>query len=246
MRYNIYPSIFTYEPNKEISVYFPDLEVATSGEDETDARCSAEELLQCVLAGLQEDRKDFPPPTPVEEIEKGLKPNERVVCVTDCVEEPYVMNIIDIHKNPNGDIRTAPKDVTLEQFREANQMHRDDVMNVMDELSCMLKTQGEDHDWTKVSFEDKLYQDFMSSLKGEMSFASGVWYKVHVATESHHPLSYCHDDITLLDIIEMVVDCVCAAKTRGVLTELREVDTAILMKALQNTVSLVDKMTIVK
>ena len=36
-----YPAVFTYEPEQEIAVTFPDLDVATSGENEDDALISA-------------------------------------------------------------------------------------------------------------------------------------------------------------------------------------------------------------
>lgn len=39
-----YPAIFTYEPGQEISVTFPDLDIATSGVDADDALISAREL----------------------------------------------------------------------------------------------------------------------------------------------------------------------------------------------------------
>lgn len=38
--------------------------------------------------------------------------------------------MITIYKNPNGDTRTAPKDISFEQFQEANDMHKQDVRNV--------------------------------------------------------------------------------------------------------------------
>ena len=52
--------------------------------------------------------------------------------------------------------------------------------------------------------------------------------------------------MNLLDVIEMIVDCVCAGKTRsGEVREL-EVSLEILNKAFQNTVKLIDDMTVVK
>ena len=59
-----YPAVFSYAPDQEIAVTFPDLDVATSGTDDTDALLSARELLGCVLCGLEEDGEDIPPPTP--------------------------------------------------------------------------------------------------------------------------------------------------------------------------------------
>ena len=45
---------------------------------------------------------------------------------------------IEIHKNPNGDTRTAPKGIAYEQFQAANDSHRDDVNKVISVLSLML------------------------------------------------------------------------------------------------------------
>ena len=39
-----YPAVFTYEEEQEIAVVFPDLDVATSGENDDDALLSAREL----------------------------------------------------------------------------------------------------------------------------------------------------------------------------------------------------------
>ncbi|MFR7895195.1 MAG: type II toxin-antitoxin system HicB family antitoxin [Dysosmobacter sp.] len=60
-----YPAVFSYAPDQEIAVTFPDLDVATSGTDDTDALLSARELLGCVLCGLEEeDGEDIPRPHP--------------------------------------------------------------------------------------------------------------------------------------------------------------------------------------
>lgn len=63
-----YPAIFTYEPGEEIAVLFPDLDVATSGINDTDALLSARELLGCVLFGLEEDGEEIPAPTPLAQV----------------------------------------------------------------------------------------------------------------------------------------------------------------------------------
>lgn len=69
-----YPAIFTYEDGQEIAVTFPDLDVATSGEDEDDALTSARELLGCVLFGLEEDGEPIPSPSALRDLKLG--PNE--------------------------------------------------------------------------------------------------------------------------------------------------------------------------
>ena len=153
---------------------------------------------------------------------------------------------IIIHKNPNGDTRTAPKNITFEQLQEANTSHIADVGNVMMALSEKLKENGCKHDQTKKSEEKMFYSDFIETMAGGIDFVSGEWYQLHVNTERHHLLSRCPEDVNLLDVVEMIVDCVCAGKTRSGEVRDLEISTDILEKALKNTVKLVDDMTVVK
>lgn len=74
-----YPAIFTYEPDQEIAVTFPDLDVATSGADDDDALLSARELLGCVLFGLEEDGEDIPKPSPLKDV--AVEANEHTALV---------------------------------------------------------------------------------------------------------------------------------------------------------------------
>lgn len=151
-----------------------------------------------------------------------------------------------IHKNPNGDTRTAPKNITFKQFQEANDSHISDVRAVMDELGLILCDKGEDHDWTKKKYEKMFYNNFLATMNDGADFVSGDWYQLHVNTERHHLLSRCPEDVNLLDVIEMAVDCVCAGKTRSGKVRDLEISTDILEKALRNTVKMVYDMTAVK
>ena len=58
------------------------------------------------------------------------------------------MSII-IKKNPNGDTRTASKNISYEEFQEANDMHKRDVYEVMKYLSRLISVTGLSHDFTK-------------------------------------------------------------------------------------------------
>ena len=75
----IYPAVFTYEEGKEIAVVFPDLDVATSGENDADALASARELLGAFLYGMEEDGDPIPAPTPLNAVK--LEENERAALV---------------------------------------------------------------------------------------------------------------------------------------------------------------------
>ncbi len=74
-----FPAVFSYEEGQEISVFFPDLDVATSGVNDDDALLSARELLGCVLCGLEEDKEEIPEPTPLAEVQ--AEKNERSVLI---------------------------------------------------------------------------------------------------------------------------------------------------------------------
>lgn len=75
-----YPAVFSRAPGEaEISVVFPDLDVATSGADDQDALLSARELLGCVMYGMEEDDVSIPAPTPLAEV--TADPADRVALV---------------------------------------------------------------------------------------------------------------------------------------------------------------------
>ena len=151
--------------------------------------------------------------------------------------------MIKIKHNPNGDTRSAPKDITFEQFHEANISHISDVDTVMYALSQVLKMMGERHDWTKLEYEDLFYKNFLSTMNEGTDFVNDKWYQLHIEAERHHPFSLCHEDINLLDIIETIVDCVCAGKARTGKIRPLEFNDEILRKAVKNTVDLIDTIT---
>lgn len=75
----IYPAVFSYEQGEEISVFFPDLDVATSGVDDDDALLSARELLGITLYGMEEDGEPIPIPSHLTTVVTAA--NERTVLV---------------------------------------------------------------------------------------------------------------------------------------------------------------------
>ncbi len=74
-----YPAVFTYEPGREISVFFPDLDAATSGINDDDALLSARELLGLVLYGREVDCEPIPLPSALAEIQAAK--NERTALI---------------------------------------------------------------------------------------------------------------------------------------------------------------------
>ena len=65
---------------------------------------------------------------------------------------------------------------------------------------------------------------------------------MHVTTERHHLLSYCPDDVNIIDVLEMIVDCTLAGLTRSGTVRPVEINDEILKKAVDNTVQLIKNM----
>lgn len=148
---------------------------------------------------------------------------------------------IIIEKNPNGDTRTASKDISFEQFQVANSMHKADVYGVMRYLASLVHVAGLKHDYTKKSNEKLFYNNFLSTMNNGTDFVADEWYQMHINEERHHLLSRCPEDVNLIDVMEMIADCVCAGLARsGEVREL-EISSDILERAVKNTVDLIVK-----
>ncbi len=123
----LYPAIFTYEPNQEIAVIFPDLDCATSGETEDNALLSARELLGCVLCGLEEDGETIPQPTPLRNV--NVEPNERAVLI-----DVYMPSVRERNNN-----RSVNRTVTLPAWLNAAALEKN--INFSQVLQDALKKQ---------------------------------------------------------------------------------------------------------
>lgn len=155
------------------------------------------------------------------------------------------IQLIEITKNPNRDTRTAPKGITFEEFQEANTMHIENVKAVMWEIAKMIDRTGENHDCTKKSQERMFYRDFVNTQETGAEFKTGEWYQLHVKAERHHLFANCPDDVNLIDVLEMITDCVCAGLSRSGEVRDMEINADILNRAVQNTVELVKDMIVV-
>ena len=156
------------------------------------------------------------------------------------------MRKVSIKRNPNGDTRTAPKNVTHEEFHSANIDHISDVNHVMEEVGEAIKAMGEEHDLTKLSYEDLFYKNFLSTINDGTDFVSDEWYQKHIILERHHLCNRCPDDVNLLDVIQLIEDCVCAGKTRSGNLSVPRLSDEILQKAFDNTIKLIDDNTEVR
>ena len=76
----------------------------------------------------------------------------------------------------------------------------------------------------------------MLEHRTDKHFTDMEWYKqIHIVEERHHLLSNCPDDVNLIDVLEMVIDCVCAGMARSGKVRPLEISDDILRKAVANT-----------
>lgn len=159
-----------------------------------------------------------------------------------------MMKKIMITPNTNGDSRVATHVPTYSEFRAANRSHCEEVSNMMHSFANEIILQGQKHDWTKESepYCSMFYRDLCNTIEGKMEFLDGKWSKLHYTElERHHLHRYVPEDVNLIDVIEMLCDCVCsgAARSGGDLDSIYDVSVSedVLIKAVENTVNLLKK-----
>lgn len=159
------------------------------------------------------------------------------------------MRPIKIKPNKNGDSRVADHVPTIEEFSYANRSHKGDVENLMEVFADDIRARGRDHDWTKViePYKSMFYRDMCNTIEGRIDFFNGEWSKLHYEKlERHHLNRHCPEDVNLIDVIEMLCDCVVAGKARsGDVYDITISDT-VLQNAVKNTVELLKSHVIVE
>ena len=150
------------------------------------------------------------------------------------------MAAIIIKKNTNCDTRVAKGIPSFEDFKEANINHHNEVIEATYFLATLLYEAGRKHDTTKFTHADEFYDDFCACLKNnDLRFEHMPWYdEIHIKEERHHLNSRCPEDVNLIDVIEMICDCVCAGIARSGSYRPVEISNDILQKAVANTAQL--------
>jgi len=142
---------------------------------------------------------------------------------------------IKIKKSGTADTRTCDwSKVTKEQLLESSEQHRDDVAKGFEFLADMLVDQAYQHDHDKLSDIDGFHRDFITGFKRT------EWWDNHRKVNRHHLLQDdgVPEDVNLIDVLDMVIDCVMAGMGRSGSVYPLEIKAEVLMKAFQNTVDL--------
>lgn len=147
------------------------------------------------------------------------------------------MQEIIIKQSKNADTRSAEGVPTKDQLYMDTLSHITDVNDVGFFLAEKFKEQVLHHDHTKLDYLDEFYEDFKSGKQGA-EFKKLPWWQKHM-TERHHLNDSVPEDVNLLDVLEMVVDCTVAGLARSGEVYPITVPQEVLELAIDNTKNLI-------
>ena len=123
--------------------------------------------------------------------------------------------------------------ITMDDLLYASITHIRDVRRVANFISDTLKSRASRHDFDKLSDIDSFYRAHQSGWKDI------EWWENHKKISNHHP-DLSKEDIDLLDIIEMIIDCSVAGLARNGRIFNIAIHPEILQKAFDNTAKLIE------
>lgn len=151
--------------------------------------------------------------------------------------------MIKIKMSKTADTRSSDfANVTKSQLKASSIQHISDVKLGMEYIKGLIDTSVSTHDFDKLSDLDKFHADFITGFK------STTWWDNHRKVNRHHLLQAdgVPKDVNLVDVIEMVVDCVMAGMGRTGSVYPLKIDPNVLMKAFENTVELFKSQIVVE
>jgi hypothetical protein len=146
--------------------------------------------------------------------------------------------MIQIRKSETADTRTCDfSKVSKEQLIESSIQHIEDVKNAMRCFAEYLEVAGLSHDADKLSCLDAFHADFLTGFK------ETGWWDNHRKIARHHLLQAdgVPADVNLIDVLEMIADCVMAGMARAGSVYPFDIDPDVLMRAFHNTAELLKK-----
>ena len=158
------------------------------------------------------------------------------------------MSKIIIKNTQNADSRTANEQLTKDTLLKATETHIHDVQRIMELVGTMIIERGNKHDFTKMKYFDEFADEVLKPHTNE-EFINTNWYQTHIFEERHHLNANCPLDVNLIDVLELICDCIMAGKGRVSRTTpayLKLKDPTILERAYWNTVKMLDDIVEVK
>ena len=151
-------------------------------------------------------------------------------------------DVILVKPSPTADTRTCDwNTVSKEQLWDSSISHHKDVKAGFEFLMRMMNRQADLHDHDKLSNIDGFHEDFRTGFK------QTKWWDEHRKINRHHLLQEdgVPEDVNLVDVLDMVVDCTMAGMARSGSVYEIDIDPAVLMRAFKNTFKLLQSHTVV-
>ena len=151
--------------------------------------------------------------------------------------------MIKIKKSKTADTRSCDfSKVNQDQLYGSSIQHIEDVNLGITFFIQMLKDAAINHDEDKLTGLAHFYSDFVTGFK------ETGWWDNHRKITRHHLLQAdgIPEDINLIDVLEMIVDCVMAGMGRTGDVYPLNISPETLMKAFENTANLLKRQIIVE
>lgn len=142
--------------------------------------------------------------------------------------------MINVKKSPAADSRTAETSPTIDELRDSTISHIGDVSNGMNFIASLITERSKQHDHTKL----ENMEEFHAALNSG-KIKDTPWYDKHITEERHHLKSHVPEDVTLIDVIEHLVDCTMAGLTRSGSIYDVDLSAELLVLACNNTVEMI-------
>lgn len=151
--------------------------------------------------------------------------------------------MIEIIKSPKSDCHRVDGKIEKSNLWLSMARHMDNVADGMDFFATKILDAGMAHDYTKMTMFDEYHEAVESGKKNKSE-----WYQKHKELERHHIVEQEYNDVTLIDVLEYISDCVMAGSVRSNDPQAIniKISDAILQKAFQNTLEMLKKEVIVK
>ena len=150
--------------------------------------------------------------------------------------------MIEIRPSPTADTRTCDyAKVTKEQLIRSSEQHIRDVRCGLAYFAGLLVEAGLRHDVDKLTDIDGFHADFLTGFK------QTGWWTRHRTINRHHLLQAdgIPADVNLIDVLEMIVDCVMAGMGRSGTVHPLPIAPETLKAAFENTVELFKSQVVV-
>ena len=153
------------------------------------------------------------------------------------------MNPIVIEQSKTADTRTCDyANTSKATLFQSSEQHIRDVRAALAFFRDEIDAASARHDYDKLSDIDGFHADFVTGFK------QTGWWERHRKLNRHHLLQAdgVPDDVNLIDVLDLIADCVMAGMARSGSVYPLELSPDVLMRAFNNTADLLKRRIVVR